>query len=859
MHDKQALVIFMFFIFLFSTVVSAQSSFIRGDSNQDSKVDISDSVFIYNYLFQGGTIPKCEDAADINDDGKIDITDPVYLNNYLYKGGPKPPTPYSNPGNDPTTDDLGCGPEGQGGQTKSKCGGLGIDGACKKQSMETNEGPGGEYCTYSNYEECCDYKTKSKVRAYGGIINPGKVVEEAIDDCKDSQILREAYLNCPILTLSSDSVGYVDKDCNDFNRAADWGDYYCDAGKVQRDRIFYDYDCVDGACKTDPKGTGLETEILSELGDDDYCTKKKDKCGVGCAEGEYDCDFNSQCDAGLVCKGPLGGAADGCCKQNQEWDTIKKKCVACSSGDGPCCGADGEFKPSEEICENDIGVIEYSCKEGRCVGDDVWKRTYKRYCRGNSAKCDGRESTNEPTIAEDCTSNEFCDGLQRWTENKMSCSIAQCTEGVCCNNKCGAYQYKDTKVECDNPYEEGCPQGIDLGIDARKRRTTQYCSGDSNKCTGRITRGDWIVKEECSDTQYCDLNNGIASCKNIACSQNLDCGKDGFIDEKFCKKNNIWDRWIIWTCDNAGTKESSCKSTTEERSRVSCDAETVWKEEYFCQDNDIFQRGAKYFYRCNNDEICENIEVRDISRLREICQNGCETLSPINARCRGAPLQQTCLDNIKNQDESDTDCGGSACNKCSNEKSCKLKSDCQSDYCNPSTSRCESPPQPKCQNECSQAGATQCISSTTRQTCGNHDSDSCLEWGGEISCQFGCANNQCQADQNQPDLTISALVKQFPIGNPPANQNIVLGFTIENKGKTTANNVFWNAITGTNNFEQSNKVPLLINTGKSATVFILTSYSKAGTYTATITTDPNNKIEELDEKNNEKAIQITVV
>ncbi|MCG2690982.1 putative Ig domain-containing protein, partial [Candidatus Parcubacteria bacterium] len=41
-----------------------------------------------------------------------------------------------------------------------------------------------------------------------------------------------------------------------------------------------------------------------------------------------------------------------------------------------------------------------------------------------------------------------------------------------------------------------------------------------------------------------------------------------------------------------------------------------------------------------------------------------------------------------------------------------------------------------CANECSPAGAKQCLNATTQQTCGNYDADSCLEWGNDtaISC-----------------------------------------------------------------------------------------------------------------------------
>lgn len=81
--------------------------FIRGDSNRDSVVDISDAIKILLYLFRGDEL-SCLDAADVNDDGSIDISDATYLLSYLFRGGPMPSLPYSEAGVDPTLDELIC-------------------------------------------------------------------------------------------------------------------------------------------------------------------------------------------------------------------------------------------------------------------------------------------------------------------------------------------------------------------------------------------------------------------------------------------------------------------------------------------------------------------------------------------------------------------------------------------------------------------------------------------------------------------------------------------------------------------------------------------------------------------------------
>lgn len=88
--------------------VRAQAHFMRGDSNHDTKLDISDAVFDLAYLFSGGEDPLCADAADVNDDGKIDISDAIAKLGFLFQGGTAPAAPWPRFEGDPTADSLGC-------------------------------------------------------------------------------------------------------------------------------------------------------------------------------------------------------------------------------------------------------------------------------------------------------------------------------------------------------------------------------------------------------------------------------------------------------------------------------------------------------------------------------------------------------------------------------------------------------------------------------------------------------------------------------------------------------------------------------------------------------------------------------
>ena len=87
-----------------------EAIFRRGDANDDGGLNITDGIFILNYLFLGGPAPPCEETADSNDDGGVNITDGIFVLNYLFLGGPAPPAPGPDVcGPDPAgSPDLGC-------------------------------------------------------------------------------------------------------------------------------------------------------------------------------------------------------------------------------------------------------------------------------------------------------------------------------------------------------------------------------------------------------------------------------------------------------------------------------------------------------------------------------------------------------------------------------------------------------------------------------------------------------------------------------------------------------------------------------------------------------------------------------
>jgi hypothetical protein len=68
----------------------SQSDAICGDANGDQAVNISDAVFIINYVFTGGFAPDPYSTGDCNCDTSVNVSDAVYIINYVFVGGNVP-------------------------------------------------------------------------------------------------------------------------------------------------------------------------------------------------------------------------------------------------------------------------------------------------------------------------------------------------------------------------------------------------------------------------------------------------------------------------------------------------------------------------------------------------------------------------------------------------------------------------------------------------------------------------------------------------------------------------------------------------------------------------------------------------
>jgi hypothetical protein len=71
-------------------VGKTSQQFMRGDANGDLTINLSDALYILNYLFKDGPAPVPFEAGDANCDQVVDLSDALIVLNYLFKNGPPP-------------------------------------------------------------------------------------------------------------------------------------------------------------------------------------------------------------------------------------------------------------------------------------------------------------------------------------------------------------------------------------------------------------------------------------------------------------------------------------------------------------------------------------------------------------------------------------------------------------------------------------------------------------------------------------------------------------------------------------------------------------------------------------------------
>ncbi len=569
-----------------------------------------------------------------------------------------------------------------------------FDGQCKPSSQETNEGPGGIYCDHEDDEECFDYFTKSTVYACNKVLwcdsddYDSGYFDKGTDYCIDSDTLNEAFLNCNSMTWLRDYLDWQQKNCNDYDGKSDWI-YYCTDTEVLKRKWYSDYGCSDGACELF-NGYWTDGTLVSEEGDVGYCGKRKE----GVDKGWSGCSLCTESD------------------YDCNWDTDCSGTLQCK-GPWPC------------------SLMECGC----CSADKSWDSDLKKCCEcseGDGPCCDGCNYRSDSTI---CNSHISGTDQYKCTDNCLSSAIYARYQSQHCSGEsssCSGTKYW-------NSYNY------------------QYCGSDGF-CKGSTSWGTTIPTcktARCTSGECCDASCGVYNfrptsyvCINdltwYGCPDGNSLGSDvkSKVGDRYCDGYTqacngkfIWGSWSLkQDCSSIEYCEGVEGPTEFWCSKIACSSESDCGEDYWynlkCQNNDVWGNFVDFscLYPQTKNSKCSSSNT---FKLKENCPNGCANGACIGCSCGswkdGACGVGGCSSTQRQQTRTCIPSGCSAQSRCVADASCT-----------------------GCTDECT-SGQTKCLNSSIKQTCGNYDTDSCLEWpssttgAGNENCIHGCSNGACKA------------------------------------------------------------------------------------------------------------------
>ena len=266
--------------------------------------------------------------------------------------------------------------------------------------------------------------------------------------------------------------------------------------------------------------------------------------------------------------------------------------------------------------------------------------------------------------------------------------------------------------------EKMCFYGI-----AKSKYWTQNAKDLLTDCIG-------FVITECDDDSQCDDSNDHtedicenpgtinADCKNypIVCLDETECGIDGFSGDNFCSVNqkDVLKAYTNYTCENAGTRDSSCSNVAENKVIEMC--------------TDLCVNGACVDIECFNDSECNDNNQFTLDR--------CLNPGTVESNCTHTPIR--CFENIDCNDNNSTTediClnPGTVDSSCTNNPiACHVNSDCGTDgYVHSPICSDGSVLQDYTTFKCNNGGTSQsfCSNTTAPKT--------------KQVCEDSCSNGQC--------------------------------------------------------------------------------------------------------------------
>jgi hypothetical protein len=549
-------------------------------------------------------------------------------------------------------------------------------------------------------------------------------------------------------TCSDECTYYGQRTCSDSTHYRACGNYDCDTCLEWSSAA----SCLSGTvCQNGTCVTSCTTHSSKSCYDSDVywynsCSVKEDKsteCGDSGWSNDYQCS-GSNLQRKWLDKGCSGSA----CFSNSSWITSQDCGSDSWTNNYRCSGTQIQREKNKKGCSGSAcynyneWVTEYNCaNDGKTCSNGQCVPTCPS-CSTDECSYIGQKTCSNNTSYKTC-GNYDCDTCLEWSSS-TNCGLGQvCQNGNCViectthsSKSCydsDVYWYNSCSVREDKYDECGSDSWTDnyqcSGNTIQRQKTIRGCSGAA--CT---TQNQWENYQDCSATGK--------TCSNGQCITTCQCGDWGSWSNQGCSQGGCSSGQMYQTRTRT-CNPSGCNTQSESKciADSSCDQPTCQNEcaisgQTTCNDN-----GSR--------KICGNYDSDSCLEWSspESCGNDtCNGSTRRDYSCSGG----TCSYNDSTCSSQCYSCGNGVCNSECGENQNNCSQDCGQ----------------SCQNECAISGQVRCSGSSYKQTCGNYDSDSCLEWSsvesilGPTYCGYGSCN-----DNQKPSWYCTGGIAEYTCNN----------------------------------------------------------------------------------------------
>ncbi|MBK8255510.1 MAG: proprotein convertase P-domain-containing protein [Polyangiaceae bacterium] len=353
---------------------------------------------------------------------------------------------------------------------------------------------------------------------------------------------------------------------------------------------------------------------------------------------------------------------------------------------------------------------------------------------GGTAGSAGTTSTGGTTSMAECSVAEDCPAVEN------ECLVRACVEAKCTPEPvaAGTAVAEQTDGNCEKVVCDGSGSTTTQADDSDLPADGNDCTNDV--CTNGIPSNPPVTEGSACGAQgalYCNAAGQCVTClTDDQCGTATDCSTPvcnaGVCETQFAAPGTPTPMQTDGDC-----LEVQCNGIGGTKSIVN-DADVALDTNQctldFCQGGTLVHPNSPSGATCtdNNGQVCDG------------AGNCIECLSGANCTS-GVCISQvcaapTCMDVVKNGNETDTDCGGADCPKCANLKSCSIAGDCTSGVC--TTNVCQVPT----------CGDTVKNGNETDIDCGGNI---CTKCGPGLACSLNtdCVGGSCQGNTCVPTCT----------------------------------------------------------------------------------------------------------